>query len=420
MRGFAGTIALLLLLPLASCASYGKLEGYAEQHEDYRSFLEEKSITEYPGGPPAFYYDGTQWMNRALEAVEAAVDYILLFSFLTTVHDNTTTILKALKAKQDQGVRVYIMVDSSSYYRSYPRTGKAIEAAIPEARALGLPIIEYNPIRGNRLPTFFHLFNRDHRKFWIIDGNFVSLGGQNIDFDSLRDPSEGGAVDTMVEIPSAGAVEKMIVSFVETWNSFSIEKLKVGDFPVRAPGAGEARYWIIDQGLHGGEKVTDMFDCFFTYAREEIWMVQCYVYPTPSLMDKIRYALDRGVRVNLIVSDNHIATRFYKASYYSLKELLDMGVKVYMYEHAGEALLHYKLILADDTLASIGSANYNLRSQTTSRELSVLFDHPSAVKGVRKNLDEILRGCRPVTVEEAEGYRNFDYLMNFLLMQFWG
>ena len=420
MRKNTAFLCLLISLSLLSCASYGKLEKYGEEYTDYRNFLDDREVPLFSGGEPSFYFDGTQWMNRALEAIEQAEDYILIDSFLTTVHENTFRIFRALKEKQDQGVRIYIMVDSSSYYRSYPRTGTAIDAAIPEARALGLPIMEYNPIRGNRVPTLFRLFNRDHRKFWIVDGRSVTLGGQNIDFDSLRDPGEGGCVDTMVEVPSAGAVEMLRDSFVRTWNSFSIEKLKSEDFPVRAPREGEVQYRVFNQGFREGEEITDLFDTFFTFADRSIWMVQCYAYPTPALMDRIRYALDRGVEVNLIVSASHLSTRFYKASYYTLKDLLEMGVNVYMYEHPGEALLHYKLLLADNDLAAVGSANFNLRSQTTSRELTVLFDHPPAVQAVRNNIDEILKLCRRVTPEEALKYRGADYFLNFLLMQFWG
>lgn len=412
-------IAFILLL-MASCASYGKLETHAREYTDPCEFLSSRRVVKYQGDRPTLYFNGTEWYDRARQAIAEAEDYILLFSFLTTESPRTTDIFEWLKAAQDRGVRVFIMVDSSSYYRSYPMTGKAINGAVPEARRRGLNIIEYNPIRGNRVPTFFHLFNRDHRKFWIVDGEFVSLGGQNIDYDSLRDPSEGGAVDTMVEIPSHGAVRKMIDSFALTWNSFSLEKIDPADFPVRAVDGGDVDYWLFDQHLHGGERVTDMFDAFFSFAREEIWMIQCYAYPTPALLDKIQFALDRGVRINMIVSDNHVATRFYKASYYSLSELISRGVRVYFYSHPGGALLHYKMIMADDHLVSIGSANYNLRSQTTSRELSVVFSDPLTAGTVKANVEELLLYSREVTPAEAQGYRTLDNFFNFLLMQIWG
>jgi cardiolipin synthase len=410
----------MILLMFTSCASYGKMERVSQKYTDPYDFLASQGIPEYRGNLPSIYFNGTQWYDRALQTLAAAEDYILLFSFLTTESPRTTDIFRQLKAAQDRGVRVYIMVDSSSYYRSYPMTGKAINGAVPEARSMGLNIIEYNPIRGNRVPTLLHLFNRDHRKFWIVDGDFVSLGGQNIDYDSLRDPGVGGAVDTMVEIPSPGAIRKMIDSFALTWNSFSLEKINPADFPVRADDSDGVAYWLIDQHLHGGEKVTDMFDAFFSFAQEEIWMVQCYAYPTPALLDKIQFALDRGVRINMIVSDNHVATRFYKASYYSLAELIKRGVKVYFYSDPGKGLLHYKMIMADDSLVSIGSANYNLRSQTTSRELSVIFHDPRAVKTVKSNVEQLLLYSREVTPDEAQGYRKLDNFLNFLLMQFWG
>ncbi len=410
----------IILVFLTSCASYGKLEKVSRDYKGPSDFLTAQGVESYRGDLPSLYFNGTEWLARARQAIAEAEDYILLFSFLTTASPLTTELFEILKEAQDRGVRVYIMVDSSSYYRSYPMTGKAINGAVPEAKRKGLNIIEYNPIRGNRVPTFLHLFNRDHRKFWIVDGEFVSLGGQNIDYDSLRDPSVGGAVDTMIEIPSPGAVRKMVDSFALTWNSFSLEKIDPADFAVPPRGGGETDYWLIDQHLHGGEKVTDMFDAFFSFAREEIWMIQCYAYPTPALLDKIQFALDRGVRINMIVSDNHVGTRFYKASYYSLAELIDRGVRVYFYSDPGGGLLHYKMIMADHNLVSIGSANYNLRSQTTSRELSVIFTDSRAVETVKANVEKLLLHSKEVTPAQAQGYRTLDNLLNFLLMQFWG
>ncbi len=417
---FHSTILILVLIFIVSgCASYGKLERIEEDYPDASAFFAAKNIPSYPGETADLYFNGKQWYERSLELIENAEDYILIHSFLTTEHQHARDVFDALKRKQDEGVRVYLLFDSASYYRAYPNTPVPIRAAIPYVEELELPYTEYNPIRGRRVPTLLKLFDRDHRKFWIVDGKVVVCGGQNIDYDNLRFPEEGGLIDAMIEVESPGFTNEMTDSFIQSWNRYAIDKIHKEDFQNRSE-ADKYNILVFNQGPSGGEKVTKMFDGFFTFAEEELWMVQCYTYVTPSLLDKIEYAVDRGVKVNFIISDNHIGTRFDRASHYSVKSLLKAGATVYFHDSPTGSLLHYKLMLADGKLASIGSANYNFRSQTTSRELSVVIDDPATLDKVQNDLEKLLESCREISYEEAETYQGFEYLMNYILMQFWG
>lgn len=412
-----GCLATLLLT--LSCASYTRLAEYATDYPDHEAFFDNAGIPLYEGAPPRFYYDGSVWQKRSLQLIEEAQDYILILSFLLTEHESGREIFHALKRKMEEGVRVYCITDSASYYRTYPRVPTPIPASIPYLRELGIPVIEYNSIRGRRVFGLTRLFNRDHRKFWVIDGKSVLAGGMNIDYDSIRPAKEGGSIDAMVEVNSPGVTAALVDSFITTWNAFSAEKLHRQEFAIRADGNGTP-VRVFDQGLRPSQEITTLFDGLFTFSRESIWMVQCYAFLTPALMDKLEYAVHRGVDVNIIMSANHISPRFEKASYYSIQDLLDRGITVYIFESPTEALLHYKLILSDNTLAAIGSANYNLRSQTLSRELTLLFEDQNTAASVKTHLEELLLHCRKIDQREARSYRTVSYLFNYLLMQFWG
>jgi cardiolipin synthase A/B len=410
---------VMVAVALTDCASYGKLAGYAKSYADHDEFYGSRGVPSFPAGNPRLYMDGSSWSARALELIAGAEDYILVSSFLVTSIPRQEDIFDALAARMADGVRVYMIVDSASYYRTYTMDPLAVPAAIPLARSRGIPVIEYNPIRGARIFTLLGLFNRDHRKFWVVDGRLVAVGGQNIDYDSLRDPTDGGLIDAMMEFESAGSAAFLRDSFIHTWNSYDIGRLDPGDFPVRE-GAKDFPLSVFDQGSGNQGQVTTMFDGFFAFAKEELWLVQCYTYLTPSLIDKIRFAVDRGVKVNFILSDNHVAIRFLQGSFYGMQDLLDAGATVYLYDSPSGSLLHYKLILADDSWAAVGSANYNFRSQTTSRELSVLVGDRESLEQIRAGLDEILRHCRPVGRDEAARYRSVPFFLQNLLMQFWG
>ncbi len=413
-------IAAIALLA-ASCATVPK-GGHPgmdlkEAQDAASAILSEAGMESYPSSPILrLNMDGIAWTARAIELIEGAQDYVLVASFLLTDHPNARAVIEAMAAARARGVRVKLIVDSSSYYRTYPMSPIPEPAYIKEVRKAGIPVAEYNPIRGMRIFKLLGLLDRDHRKYWIVDGRVAALGGQNIDWDSLRDANEGGCVDAMVEFSSAGAIAEMRDSFIRTWNSYSIDRLDPGDFPVRSSGE-ETRVWLVDQGMGKDGRVTAMFDALYARATREIVFVQCYTYLAPALTKRVAAAVERGVSVDFILSGGHISERAELGSYYCIKDLLDAGARVYLYESPGKSLLHYKLIMADGKMASIGSANYNFRTQALERDISVIFEDEASLRIVKDHLEELRPYLREVGPEEAEKYRGFPYLLYFLLMQ---
>ncbi len=92
----------------------------------------------------------------------------------------------------------------------------------------------------------------------------------------------------------------------------------------------------------------------------------------------MRYAIttaaERGVEVNLMVSE--IADQplvFYaQRSYYD--ELLEAGVKIWLYR--APTILHSKFVIVDDAISVIGSSNIDMRSFSLNLEVSVLMASP--------------------------------------------
>ncbi len=95
----------------------------------------------------------------------------------------------------------------------------------------------------------------------------------------------------------------------------------------------------------------------------------------------MRYAIttaaERGVDVNLMVSE--IADQplvFYaQRSYYD--ELLEAGVKICLYR--APTILHSKFVIVDDAISVIGSSNIDMRSFSLNLEVSVLMASPQVV-----------------------------------------
>ncbi|MGI9242375.1 MAG: phospholipase D-like domain-containing protein [Verrucomicrobiales bacterium] len=364
---------------------------------------------------PDLFFTGPTIKKQMLQLIEQATDYILIDSFITRADPTSVEVLEALKRKHDAGVRVYVISDSSSNFLNRGQEGyDYLDRA-------GIPNTEYNPIRLYRGLVFPVMIQRDHRKFWIIDGKKLFAGGANIYWQSLDPHAEGGNLDYMVEVESGGAAAQMIDSFVVTWNKYSDEKLRAEDFPVSGPTDPTVEIELFDQNrqLGKGDVIAGMFEDLFAMAREEVWLVQAYTFTHAKALRQIRGLTGRGVEVNLMLSQINHAERHTNAAFYGIKDLLDAGAKVWMFD-SGTGAMHSKSVIIDRRWVSLGSANFNWRSSEFAEELNVFLSDERSLDHVLGNLDDLKKRCRPVGMDEAERYRSPKYFLHWLMMQLIG
>lgn len=355
-----------------------------------------------------FYFTGDAFLRRAEELIREARDYILIDSFIVNEDELGKHVFGLLRAKMEQNVRVYLLTDPSSGFVP-GRTG------IPALVRMGLPATEFSPMRGSRMARLPLFLYRDHRKFWIVDGEAVILGGQNVWGTSLASPAEGGTTDTMVEFRSATACRELVGAFVRQWNAYSMDKLRVEDFPVReTPSRDEARAWLVHQD--GRAAVGDMFDRLLALAREEVWLLQDYTMPDGEMLERIRRLTAAGVRVNIMFSQVYSSmNKFHYCTGYRKLDLIRAGARLWEFGHP-LSHLHYKAVIVDGRWFTIGSANFNFRSVWLSKELNLAFEGRELGRPVMENLDFLASRCHPITVEQASKYRGAKYLFYYLLL----
>lgn len=417
----------MMVVVLASCSTTDRLEDlrgdYKDGAVDVARFMEDRDIPLYESSLPVYYNTGADWNARSLELIEEATDYILVSTFLGVEHESTAPVWQALARKAEEGVRVYVMIDSSSNFQMVPISNERIKAAFMYLEELGLNVVEYNSLSMSNLFYLPNLLDRDHRKYWVFDGELLAIGGINVNQTSIDWPAGIGNIDTMAELVSPGATRAVIDTFIDTWNRYSPKHLQENEFSINAELPEEYRQtslWFLDHNWPSRASISPLFDLFSIYAEDELWLVQGYTFLTPALLDRIEYAVGRGVTVNVVLSAYSTQPKYEMASRYGVLDLLDAGANVLMYESPKQAFLHLKLMIADNALVTIGSANYNLRSQTLSRELNILFEDKEVAGYSLDYVKTLLEYCRPVTREEALSYRNFRSWFNYMLMQVWG
>lgn len=363
---------------------------------------------------PVFVDGGPAIREEMLSLIRHAEREILVTSFLLNDGPETRPILEALAEKAASGVRVHLMGDGSSRYVKEPE-------AFDFLTSRGVSWAEFHPVRGWRILAPRMVFERDHRKFWVIDGRTVFLGGANLSDASLLDPERGGNRDLMVRIESPEVARLLSRSFARTWNEGTGAE-KLGDSPLGTDGGtaedSPVKFWLFDQEeTRSRESMTGvMMEGLFASAKRSIWLVQPYTFTNSEILSGIESMTRRGVEVNLVLSTQARAPRFRYASYYGIRDLLEAGARVWIYD-SKVSPLHYKCALVDDRLAFVGSANLNYRSYHLSRELNVVFDDPRCVREVKQVVDSVRKDCREVKMEEAVRYRSLPFATWWIIMQ---
>ena len=138
-----------------------------------------------------------------------------------------------------------------------------------------------------------------------------------------------------------------------------------------------------------------------------------YFVPDESLLYAVTTAAQRGVEVELFVSEisdqfmvGHAQSSFYEA-------LLRAGVRIHRYP--APWVLHSKHFTIDDDVAVIGSSNMDQRSFALNYEISVMLLGKPVVARMREVEDHYRALSTPLTLQEwstrSPGLRYVDNVM---------
>lgn len=149
--------------------------------------------------------------------------------------------------------------------------------------------------------------------------------------------------------------------FVDNWIKVTGDVLHGADFfPVLAP-AGQAMAQMFSSSPSGGsESMQLMYLLAVTAASRSIDLSAAYFVPDALTLRALVDALERGVRLRIVVPGKHIDSDAVRnASRATWGALLRAGAIIAEYE---PTMYHCKLMIVDGLLTSVGSTNFDNRS----------------------------------------------------------
>jgi cardiolipin synthase len=298
----------------------------------------------------------------------------------------------ALIRKAREGVQVRLLYDgfgSRKLHRSYLR----------DLEAAGVRTQCFLPLGAALLSR--RINHRYHRKIIVVDGKFGFTGGLNIGDEYLGfDKKNGFWRDTQLRL-EGDAVYDLQHIFVRDWKLASGETL---DDPALWPPhacASREGVQIVSCGPRpGANEIYDGLLAAIGAARKRVWIATPYFVPDEGLKSALRTAALGGVDVRLIVPGVSDSRFVLAATLSHAADLAAAGVKVYRYR---KGFIHAKVMIIDRLLASVGTANLDMRSFYSNYELNALLFDGKPIRRLEEDYLKDLADSREVAAEELRG-----------------
>jgi cardiolipin synthase len=322
------------------------------------------------------YPDSIKAMTAAVREAKSFVNaefYIMSTDYVTA------DLFSALEDAAERGVEVRILFDHLGTLRI--KGYRKLIARLKASKIHWRPMLPLDPLRGQwRRPDL-----RNHRKIMVVDGEIAFSGSQNLIEPSYNNPRHRKVGREWVELMAClrgPIVTTLNVVFATDWLSETDESLEdqLAHQPERHAGNITAQVVPSGPGFIT-ENNLRLFNTLIYSAQHKISICSPYFVPDDSLLYAVTTAAQRGVDVELFVSEkgDQFLVHHAQQSYY--EALLEAGVRIYLYK--APYVLHAKHFTIDDEVAVLGSSNMDMRSFSLNLEVSVMLLGEDIVQRLR-------------------------------------
>ena len=316
-----------------------------------------------------------------------------IFSYDTV----TLPVFEAMERAVKRGVIVRVLIDHVAGLRtvSYRKTRRKL-TEIGVKWELMLP---FAPLQGKyERPDL-----RNHRKLVVIDDKVAWMGSQNlIDSTYLKKSNLKRGLhwkDAQVRL-TGPVVATVNAIFMTDWYAETDDLLPNETPPaVVQPNSDKLDCQLVPSGPgYITENNLRLFLTLLYQARERIIITSPYFVPDESMLYAITSATQRGVHVELFVSEIGDQSLVYHAQRSYYEALLEAGVVIWLYK--APTILHSKHFSIDSEIAVIGSSNMDMRSFSLNKEISLVVRGKSFVDQMRAVEETYRSQSRQLTIEE--------------------
>ncbi len=345
------------------------------------------------GGTRTEYFaTGDEAFPEMLAAMKKAEKYIFLEYFIIKAGAMWDAMAEVLEERAAAGVDVRVIYDDVGCFEGL--AGKSFATA---------------GYRGIQFAAFNHFVpllstvqnNRDHRKILSIDGKVAFTGGINIADEYINAIQRFGHWKDSVLKLTGPAAWDFTIMFLQMWSFCGKRDDPMETYmPPLVPMEGAGGYVLpyTDSPMDRENVGEHVYLQMIQSARRYLYITTPYLIIDDSTVSALTLAAKSGVDVRIVTPYHydkywvHFTTR----SYY--RKLIHAGVKIYEYT---PGFIHSKLFVADDAVATVGTANLDFRSLYLHFECGAVLYGTPAVMAVKRDILATIDRGRQITLEDC-------------------
>lgn len=300
-------------------------------------------------------HKGKDSFDAILSSIEKAKKLICLHFYIFRNDETGAEVAELLKRKAKEGIRVYILYD---HFGSFGTPGKFWK----ELRREGIQIRASRPFKWTSPYYYVH---RDHRKLIVIDLVKAFTGGLNIanEYRGIHLPhrkEEWRDTGIMLEGPIAYELFTRFQKSWVTWGGSPISLKGISHrFYRRLKANGLPVIPIFASSSRGRRRMRKLLYYSINHSKKSIYLTTAYFVPSRRMIEALEEAVNRGVKVQLLLPGKSDLTAPYYAGRAFFQRLLQKGIKIYNFQ--GQ-VLHAKSYVFDECWSIVGSANLDFQS----------------------------------------------------------
>ncbi len=332
--------------------------------------------------------DGVSFFTRLISEIYAAKEHIHV-QFYIFMDDALGRLLRdVLMDKAREGVEIRLLYDDVGCWR-------VDKGFFEEMRCAGMYVQAF---LKERFPMLSSSLNyRNHRKIVVVDGKTAFIGGMNVadryvtggDWDSWRD---------VMLCVHGEAVYGMQASFLVDWY-FADRSLVSGAryFPKMNVTCGPMMQIVVSNPIGHWREMLQGVGYLIANCKDYLYIQTPYFMPSDFVLTAIQNLALSGVDVRIMIPKRSDSSITELASRSFLGDVIYAGAKVYLYRGG---FLHSKILVCDDMVASVGSANIDFRSFECNFEINSFVYDENIVKQLKSLFWEDMQHCRLFTYKE--------------------
>lgn len=334
--------------------------------------------------------DGERTFQRIFEVIEKAENYLCVNFYIVKNDKLGTRFQQALIERARAGVKVCFLFDEIGSHKLPRGFLKEMQDAGIKCRPFGV-----NRFWWSRLQLNF----RNHRKIVVSDGTTAFIGGLNVGDEYMgRDKRYGHWRDThlMLRGPVVQAVQLV---FLEDWFWASGEVPDL-HWETQAEEADQIAAIIPTGPADPADSWQLVVAEAANSARQRLWIASPYFVPDEGVLTALQAAAVRGVDVRIMLPAKADQLLVWLSAFTYYEQAIPFGVKLFRYQRG---FLHQKVLLIDQRLAAVGTANLDNRSFRLNFEITGFSADSKFVGEVEAMLDDDFSKSLEVKIEEFTG-----------------